>query len=72
MIVYRITKSPYRKDLSGMGAKLYGGRWNSKGIPLIYCSESRALAYAEVAIHLPLHLDISIVAVCISSCWAKI
>lgn len=56
MIVYRITKSPYQKDLSGMGAKLYGGRWNSKGIPLIYCSESRVLAYAEVAIHLPLHL----------------
>jgi RES domain-containing protein len=53
MIVYRLTKGKYKKDLTGKGAELYGGRWNSKGIAMLYTSESRALAFAELAIHLP-------------------
>lgn len=36
-----------------MGAKLHGGRWNSKGIPLLYTSSSRALAALEVLVHVP-------------------
>lgn len=31
-------------DLSGIGAKFTGGRWNSKGVPMVYCSTSIALA----------------------------
>lgn len=53
MIVYRLTKKKYHLDLSGKGAELHGGRWNSKGIPMLYTSESRALAFAELAIHIP-------------------
>jgi RES domain-containing protein len=34
-------------DLSGNGAKLTGGRWNSKGTPLVYCATSIALATLE-------------------------
>ena len=34
-------------DLSGMGAKLTGGRWNSKGVPVVYCATSIALATLE-------------------------
>lgn len=37
--------------MSGMGAKLYGGRWNSVGIPVLYMAGSRALAALEVLAH---------------------
>lgn len=53
MTVYRLSKGKYHNDLSGKGAEMYGGRWNSKGIPLLYCSQTRALCFAEVAVHLP-------------------
>lgn len=53
MIVHRLSKGKYHLDLSGKGAELYGGRWNSKGVDLLYTSQSRALAFAELAIHLP-------------------
>jgi RES domain-containing protein len=54
MIVYRLSKGKYYRDLSGKGAEMYGGRWNSKGIPLLYTSQSRALAFAEISMHIPL------------------
>ncbi|MCK4663244.1 MAG: RES family NAD+ phosphorylase [Bacteroidales bacterium] len=57
MIVYRLAKSKYSKDLSGKGAEISGGRWNSKGTQIIYTSESRALCVAEIAVH----MNISIV-----------
>ena len=56
MIVFRLGKKAYCRDLSGKGAELYGGRWNSKGVAMLYSSASRALAYAEVAVHLPFGL----------------
>ena len=54
MIVFRLAKSIYQNDLSGSGAEMYGGRWNSKGTPMIYTSQSRALCVAEIAVHSPL------------------
>jgi RES domain-containing protein len=39
-------------DLSGKGAEKTGGRWNRKGTPVIYASESIALAYLETFVHL--------------------
>lgn len=54
MIVYRLSRSKYSNDLSGKGAELAGGRWNSKGIPLVYTSQNIALCMAEVAVHIPL------------------
>lgn len=56
MILYRLVKSRYSHDLSGKGAELCGGRWNSVGVPMLYACQSRALAMAEVAVHLPLGL----------------
>lgn len=38
-------------DLTGEGAKRTGGRWNQKGIPLLYASTSRALACLETVVH---------------------
>lgn len=51
MIVYRIAKTKYANDLSGTGARLYGGRWNHKGISIVYTSESRSLAILEFLAH---------------------
>jgi RES domain-containing protein len=53
MFVYRIAKKKYIQDLSGIGARLYGGRWNRKGIGLVYTSESRALALVEFLVNVP-------------------
>jgi RES domain-containing protein len=52
MIVYRLSKQQYQKDLSGKGAEIYGGRWNSKGKALLYTSGSRSLALTECLVHL--------------------
>lgn len=52
MLLYRITRSVYAEDLSGTGARLYGGRWNSVGKGMLYLASSRALAVLEVLVHL--------------------
>ncbi len=54
MRVYRLSKEKFVRDLSGRGAELVGGRWNSVGVPMLYTSSSRALCVAEVAVHIPL------------------
>ncbi|WP_266205528.1 RES family NAD+ phosphorylase [Pontibacter kalidii] len=54
MIVYRLSRGLYRKDLSGRGAEIAGGRWNSKGTAILYTSESIALCTVEIAVHMPL------------------
>ena len=56
MEVYRIAMTRYSHDLAGIGARLYGGRWNQKGTAMIYTSKSRALAALEFLVHLPLSL----------------
>ena len=53
MFVYRIAKKKHIRDLSGIGARLYGGRWNRKGIGIVYTSESRALALVEFLVNVP-------------------
>ncbi|RVU01926.1 RES domain-containing protein [Mucilaginibacter limnophilus] len=54
MIIYRLSTANYITDLSGKGAEIAGGRWNTKGIPVLYTASSRALAVIEVAVHVPL------------------
>lgn len=53
--VWRIaldTPSFKSDDLGGEGAKKSGGRWNKKGTPVVYTSESIALACLETLVHL--------------------
>ncbi len=53
MIVYRLSRAKYSHDLSGKGAELAGGRWNSKGTALVYTGQTIALCMTEVAVHIP-------------------
>jgi RES domain-containing protein len=52
MIVYRISNCTYVSDLSGKGAALYGARWNSKDVYVVYTAQSRALALLEAVVHI--------------------
>ncbi len=38
-------------DLSGKGAEITGGRWNRKGLPVVYCAATAALAALETIVH---------------------
>lgn len=51
MQVYRISKIIHAEDLSGEGARLFGGRWNSKGTPVVYTSNNISLAVLENLVH---------------------
>ncbi len=53
----RICRRPFA-DVSGEGARLYGGRWNSPGRAVVYAAESVALAVLEVRVHLDLTWDL--------------
>ncbi|MFN3757159.1 MAG: RES family NAD+ phosphorylase [Flavobacterium sp.] len=53
MIVYRITKRKHSLDISGTGAALFPGRWNQKGTPVLYTSESIEIALLENIVHAP-------------------
>ena len=50
---WRIVKEKHAATaFSGEGARLFGGRWNSPGIGLVYTSGSMALAALESLVHL--------------------
>ena len=53
MKVYRIASKQYAGDLSGTGAAIYNGRWNKKGIPVLYTGESVEIALLEIVVHTP-------------------
>jgi len=36
----------------GEGARLYGGRWNSAGVAMVYASKHQSLAVLEVRVHI--------------------
>jgi RES domain-containing protein len=54
MKVFRLARKKYLIELLGKGASISGARWNSKGTEIIYCAQNRALAMAEVLVHLSL------------------
>jgi RES domain-containing protein len=50
---WRILKTRFSADaFSGEGARLYGGRWNSPGVAMVYTADSISLATLELLVHL--------------------
>ena len=53
LTVYRICKTKYAKSaFDGEGAFRFGGRWNSRGVRMVYAAGSLALAVLEMLVHL--------------------
>jgi RES domain-containing protein len=53
MKVWRICREIHAADaFTGEGARRFGGRWNSRGVPMVYASTSLALAAIELFVHL--------------------
>jgi len=50
---WRIVKAKHSSTaFDGEGARLFGGRWNSPGSPVVYTAASTALAALEMLVHL--------------------
>ena len=50
---WRIVKTRFAADaFSGEGARIYGGRWNSLGVAMVYTAGSVSLATLELLVHL--------------------
>lgn len=68
---YRIVKSQYADTaFNGIGAELYGGRWNRKGTKVVYISASSSLAVLESFVHmgiLPKYLKYTLIKIEIPS-----
>ena len=54
MIVYRITNSQFKDDISGNGAKIKGARWNLQGSSMLYTAENISLCILELLVHIGL------------------
>lgn len=51
LTVWRLTTARFAKSaFSGEGARLYGGRWNRKGVPMVYTASSQSLAMLEMLV----------------------
>lgn len=49
--VWRLVTSRFAQAaFTGEGARLYGGRWNRKGIPVVYTAGSQSLAMLEMLV----------------------
>lgn len=52
MHAFRLMRDKYAATpLDGEGARLVGGRWSPKGIPVAYCASSLSLAVLEQLVH---------------------
>jgi RES domain-containing protein len=49
MRIWRISEFA---DLSGEGGKSYPGRWNMRGVPMVYCADHPSTALLEILVHL--------------------
>ena len=58
MRIWRIFRAKFAGEaFSGLGARRFGGRWNSPGVPMVDASTSLALAAIELFVHLEPNLQ---------------
>jgi RES domain-containing protein len=50
LIAYRLSRRAY-VALDGEGARLFGGRWNPKGVAMVYSASTLSLAALECLVH---------------------
>jgi RES domain-containing protein len=51
LTVWRLVTARFAKSaFSGDGARFYGGRWNRKGVPLVYTAATQSLAMLEMLV----------------------
>jgi RES domain-containing protein len=50
--LYRIAHRNYADPFNGDGARIHGGRWNPKGIPMLYYGTTKALSALEKRVHI--------------------
>ena len=51
---WRIVSANFKdKAYAGDGARIHGGRWNNKGVAVVYTAGSLALASIEMVVNLP-------------------
>lgn len=51
LTVFRLVTPQFTASaFSGEGARLYGGRWNSKGVPMVYTASTISLALLEMKV----------------------
>ena len=52
LVAWRLDEKKFARTWdSGEGARLFGGRWNSRGRKVVYCAVDPATAILEVAVH---------------------
>lgn len=47
-----VPEAQAERAFDGEGARIYGGRWNSPGVLMVYASEHLSLAALEVRVHI--------------------
>ena len=53
MLVWRICARRHAsRAFTGDGARFYGGRWNPRGVPVVYTAATLSLAALELLVHL--------------------
>ena len=51
LLVWRLLAARFAGNaFTGEGARLYGGRWNRKGVPMVYTAGSQSLAALEMLV----------------------
>jgi RES domain-containing protein len=54
IVAWRIAKARHANTaFDGEGARREGGRWNPRGVPVVYAAESLSLAALEQFVHIP-------------------